>query len=1095
MDSNAFKKLSQLEHVLQRPTTYIGSISKTPSSIWVYDPPTKKIKKINHEYPQALEQLYQEAFANCNDNVHRSRQMKINPGKIEQSITSETATFYNEGAWVPVEIHPEEKIYVPELIFFNLLTSSNYNDNQDRTWIGQNGIGIKAVAVFSEYFEIECADPKNKLLYKQRSENNLKVLNKPTITPYKGNTGYTKVTFKPDFARFEMTSFTPEMINMFKFFTISASFTSKIPMVFNNEVFNYSSIESYSSLFITDEKTDTLKYKVDGQIEFCLIDAPEKGFHVSFVNGGFTKKGGSHVNDILKFFSSSILEKLNKKKKTLDVRDVKKHLGLIISCTVNNPKYTTQSKEEFVSPVPKIEIKDNILKRVDSWSFAKQLALYAELKAGGGEKESKKRNKYVIIEKAIDANLAGTSEYSKTVAGLTEGDSANTFLLKYRSLLNKGEDIIGALPLRGKFLNVQKANVEKIQANNELQIVREFLGLKVGLDYTTKEARNSLRYGHCLLATDADVDGFHIQGLLLNLFGTSYTSLLKIGFVWGLITPIVRFHYKDIDKYFYTEPEFELYWKNVDEKIRNSADDKNFKYYKGLGSWDKSEFTPENIKLFKIVQYVYDETAPYSLNLAFSDDKKIMSLRKEWVSSCSIPPPIYENDKDDGISQTITNFINSKLKLYAKACNERNIPNIMDNYVPSRRKVQYALKKKKIGENKSVKIENFAGYVAENTVYPHGKDNIDEILFNMAQDFTGSNNIPLINGIGEIGTQIKGGKDHSASRYVSMKDHPLNKYYFREEDDSVLKYTLYENNYYEPDYYCPVVCMTAINGSQGIGVGHSTSCPSYHPKKVLEWQRSWIVNLHPEEGEVSVGFPTMIPWFRGFKGVVRDNGNGRYITEGIFNVVGNKITIKELPVGYWIMDYKKFVDKLLSDGKISDRRDKVDASEYWFELTNFQDTPNLKNLNLTSSFCISNLVFFDSEGNICKYNSIEALLHDYCSVRFNLYDKRRNMQLKVLEDDINSEKLKIRFIRAVVSKDVDVTSENVETEMIRKGFPLDFLKLSLRSITPEGLKRHENELSKIEEKYNELKNTTPRRMWMKDMKEFEEVYNKMYPSE
>lgn len=1094
MDASSFKRLTQIDHILQRPATYIGSTFKAVSQIWVYDNQNKKIKKITHEYPPALEQLYQEAFSNANDNIHRSRQLGIDPGRFEQTVTTETASFYNEGAWIPVEIHPEEKIYVPELVFFNLLTSSNYDDTQDRTWIGQNGIGIKAVGVFADWMIIECADPRKKLLYKQRCDTNMKNVHPPEITEYTGKVGYTRVTFKPDFPRFGMTCFTPEMINMFMFFTASASFTSKAPIVFNGQTFHNPSIAAFASLF-TDETAVKLCYN-DANVEFCLVDAPEKGFNVSFVNGGFTKKGGAHVNDILKLFSSSILEKLNQKKKVLDVRDVKKHLGLIISCTVVNPRYTTQGKEEFVAPVPKIEISPSYLKKVEKWSFTKQLALYADIKSGNGpEKESKKRSKYVIISKAIDANFAGEPEnYKRSIAALTEGDSARTFVIHYRQLLEKGEDIIGVMPLRGKCLNVDKAKADKIQTNEELRNIREFIGLRPDLDYMTEEARSTLRYGHCLLATDADVDGFHIQGLLLNIFGTSYVSLLKSGFVWGLITPVLKLTWRNNVKFFYTEPEYEEYVSQFDEKTRATITSDNVKYYKGLGGWDESDFTQENFNIFKIVQYVYDENAPSTLKMVFSNDKGMTALRKEWVSTPITPSPEYVSTDGQNMTQSISNFINSKVKLYTSSCNQRAIPCLVDNYVPSRRKVQYALKKRNIPETRPVKVENFAGYVSENTSYQHGADNIDNIIFNMGQSFPGSNNIPLVRGGGNFGTQLEGGKDHASGRYTNVSNHRLNGYIFRKEDDLVLKYSECEGAVYEPDYYCPIICMVAVNGAEGIGMGHSTKCPSFNPKKIMAWQRSWMSRFYPEEGEIPEPFPRLVPWYRGFRGEIRPDGPGKYVSIGKFQVVGNEIIINELPVGMWILKYKEFVDKLLIEKKITDRRYKTSTDgDYWFRIKNFTLPPTSHNLNLVTSFSTSNLVFYDDKGNLCKYASIESLLFDYCTVRYRVYGERLKAQLKVLEAKIIEKEAKIRFIRDVVTKELVLTEPNVDQKMTERGHSSELLSMSLKSITPAGLQRNEKDLFETKQEYDELSKTTPRRLWLKELKELETEYDKMYP--
>lgn len=1084
MDASEIKKLSDLEHVLMRPSMYIGTTSKTISQVWMLDTATMKAERRSVEYSPGLEHLATEVTVNAYDNIKRSIARKIAVGKVEQTVVDKVVSVYNNGCNIPVVIHPTEKIWTPQMIFFMLRTSSNYDDNAERTWVGVNGVGVTCVIALSNWAEIEVADPINKLLYKQRCEKNLSILHPPVITPYDGKLAHTRVTYEADFSRFDgIESYSADMIKIMAFHAASASFTTKTPIMFNGVVMDFCSIEKYAALFI--EKIENHLIYKDEHVELCLLDMPEKGFALSFVNGMMTRRGGVHVNNTLKTFTAATIEKLNKKRKLFDVRDTKKHLTLIISCTVVNPTFTSQTKEELEKPAPRIDIPDSVLKKVEKWNFVKQMSLYADIKLqGDGGKEKKKRDKVVIVEDMVDANQAGTHRSPECTLLLTEGLSAKTFAMRYRGCFPEGTDLVGVLPLRGKGLNVRNAKSDQLIGNKEILAIRDAVGIRPGVDYGIAENRKLLRYGKIRYCTDSDADGEHIRGLGLNLFGFSTPSLLKRTFIGGLLTPLLKATRGSTVNYFLTKAKFHEWYDPLSPPEREKW---KIGYYKGLGRWEEDEFS--DVSKFVEVDYIYDDDAEAALTLAF--DKSQADQRKLWVSEVVPVPPLYTPDADGKMTQTISNFIHSCLKLFSLEDNERSLASMVDGFKTSQRKIFYGTRKKKLSE-KEIKIAQFAGYVAENTAYEHGEDNIEGAIMNMCQDFPGANNIPLIRGRGNVGTRLAGGKDASNGRYVFMTKAPLADAIFVKEDDVLLDYLDIDGDSAEPRNYIPVVCLFAINGGKGIGTGFSYEAAPRNPKEVLAFQRAWLINNHPLADEAEVEYPRLLPWFRYFRGAVKEDAYLKYTTEGVFAIEGNKVKITELPINLWVNDYSNLVDKWLTEKKLSDKpRKDSKPEEVNFTLEGFAN-PTMKNLKLTTSFSDTNLVLYDQHGRICKYENMESVVADFCAYRYEMYEKRRGLIIAEYERDFREEQVKIDFLSEVISGSLVLRDPDIKSKLAVKEWPLSLLKLGLDSITDEGLENHRKKLAAIRAKIEAVQQTTARQLWLNEMLDFEKAYNKHY---
>ena len=191
--SEKYKKYSQKEHVLARPGMYVGDIKINETECWIIENEKTVFKSCI--WNPGLYKIFDEILTNASDEVQRNENVKTI--KVEISENCETMSVYNDSG-IPIEIHDEYKIYIPELIFSNLLTSSNFDDTEKRTTGGLNGLGAKLTAIFSKEFTVETACNGKK--YTQVFKNNLSEICKPVIT--KSSKEYTKISFSPDIEKF-----------------------------------------------------------------------------------------------------------------------------------------------------------------------------------------------------------------------------------------------------------------------------------------------------------------------------------------------------------------------------------------------------------------------------------------------------------------------------------------------------------------------------------------------------------------------------------------------------------------------------------------------------------------------------------------------------------------------------------------------------------------------------------------------------------------------------------------------------------------------------------------------------------------------------
>jgi len=1073
---STYQKKSQLEHVLHRPGMYIGDIEPVTAERWVFE--NGKMIRKNLTYSPGLYKIFDEIFTNATDHSQRDQTMK----KIEVTINEGLITIVNDGEGIPIEIHKELGKYVPEIIFGEFHTSSNYDDTEQRTVGGLNGYGSKLTNAFSTLFTVEISDGKKHFI--QTWENNMSKVSQPVIKTKKGKS-FTKISFIPDYKRFGISSLDTDTYLLFltRVYEGSAITNKSIGVYFNNEKINIKNFEDYTTLFV--EKSAKVYEKINDRWEVAVVLNPyDKFSQVSFVNGISTSDGGTHVDYIVNQIVYSLKEQIEKKAKDITIRPayIKDNILIFINCLIENPSFSSQTKEHHVTKVNKFgssgKLSEESLKKIEKLGITANVIDIAKAKENKSlsKTDGKKQFRLTGIPKLDDANKAGGVDGHKCKLILTEGDSAKASAVAGLSVI--GRDYYGVFPLRGKLLNVRDATAQQILKNEEINNLKKILGLQQGKEYTNTK---SLRYGGILIFTDADNDGSHIKGLIINFIHSFWPSLIKIeSFVSSIITPIVKVTKGKTVIPFYNQNDFNA-WKESE-----NVSTWNIKYYKGLGTSTAVEAKGYFSNLAKqTIVYSFTDQTETDLIKAFK--KGFEDNRKEWIKESTGK----SNSLDFTVlKQSFSEFVNHELINFSIADLERSIPNIMDGFKPSQRKVFYGCVKK--GLYTDTKVAQLSGYISEHTSYHHGEVSLQGTIINMAQDFVGSNNINLLMPSGQFGTKILGGKDSASPRYIFTRLNPITKILFNEHDSKSLDYLDDDGQSIEPKFYVPIIPMLLVNGSEGIGTGYSTNIPCYNPDNIIANLKILIdTDGKGEQHE-------MIPWYRGFKGTIEKESEFKYITTGVYSIINpTTIEITELPIGKWTQTYKEFLESLIEANDIIDYKNNSDDTKVSFKIImqkividSLSKEETIKKLKLTSTINTSNMHVFDNHCKIRKVNSPEEIIYRFYQVRKDLFVKRKKYLIDTLNSNLSVLESKIKFIKLVIdskiivfNKKKDFIIEQINNyNLLKVGGNYDYLlDLKLWTLTAEKINLLENQCSDMQSELNTLKNNTIQQMWKSEL--------------
>ena len=1045
--AKTYQHQTDIEHVLSSPDTYTGSMSPAEWETYVLSGPEGAAPVIERKTittVPGLFKLFDEGLVNCRDHQVRMAQAvadgkagALPVTKIEVSLGEDgTITMLNDGNGIDVAKHPDLGIWIPEMVFGRLRTSTNYDKTQKKIVGGKNGFGFKLVLIWSEWGQVETVDHQRGLKYIQRFENNLGTICAPLIRKCK-NKPYTKVTFKPDYARLGLEGLTDSMRALLRrrVYDIAAVTDRSVRVKLDGENVPVRHFQQYIALYPSLKDKQARAYESPNQrweYAVCLSDTDEFA-QVSFVNGICTPKGGKHVEYILNQVVRKVVA-LIKKKKKVDVRPatVKEQLMLFLRCDVENPAFDSQTKEFLTTQASKFgsscTVSEKFAEKVAKMGVMEAACALTEVKECKAAKKTDGAKTRSIrgIPKLVDANRAGTARSQECTLILCEGDSAKAGIVS--GLAKTDRDFIGVYPMRGKLFNVRGETAKKIAENKEIADLKKILGLETGKDYGTDAARARLRYGNVLFMTDQDLDGSHIKGLAINLFDAEWRTLAESpGFLGFMNTPILKARKGGRELAFYNDGEWEAWC------AENDPSSWKVKYYKGLGTSTGKEFK-EYFAQKKVVRFSCSGAdCRDALDKVFN--KARACDRKTWLGAYD--RRLYLDTNQDAV--TYGEFVGREMIHFSKYDCDRSIPNMMDGLKTSQRKILYTAFKRNL--RAEIKVAQLSGSVSELSCYHHGEASLNGAIKGMAQTYVGSNNINLLEPKGQFGTRLRGGDDAASERYIHTHLTPIARALFPESDDAIVRYLDDDGTPVEPVFYAPVIPLALVNGAKGIGTGFSTDIPSYDPRALMVATRAWLAGDFDDDSH------PLVPYYEGFKGSIDMAAKGKVVVRGAYEILSHtQIRVTELPVGFWTDDFKQLLENLAEPqgkakkGVVKDYRDmstdtKVDVTVTLVEpnaaalhastatVSGTTCTGVEKLFRLCSVKGTSNMNLFDASEKLRRFATPHELIRAFCEQRLVLYRERREHQMRLLEEKARRAGNKQRFIEALLDGELDLRGQ------------------------------------------------------------------------
>lgn len=1083
-----YKKVTDVEHILLRPDTYVGS--KEPRSVKEYIL-SESLEVLQQEVTKspAIERTFTEILSNAVDNTLRH---KLDPENVQATksikvtMNQETGevSIWNDGAFIPISKDNKEGIYNHSLIFGHLRSSSNYDDDQVRFVSGRNGFGAKLTNVFSTLFEVTAVDPERKLKLVQTWSKNMSTTSTPSVTKSTIKTGSTLIRWRLDFSQFKCgaQAYTQDYANLFRMHALNAAITTGTSVTFNG-VKLPNNLSKYCDLVLKAPQS----LKVTSSDSVAIIAPGSEFEQLSFVNGIRTRAGGRHVDTWMQSLCKALINQMGMTRelsgtRPLTVKDIKQHLRILLISTLPNPEFDSQEKNRLEAPgVTTPPFTDQVLKKIlNTWGLKKAIQdshLAREtVKAIKTISEPRK-----IIPGYDKANHCDSPKYaSQCTLFICEGLSAKTFAVMGLTHgmkvapdepLRKGRDWFGIYPLRGKILNVRKVSLTTLSKNEIMCNLMHILGLSLNAG---KQRR--AKYGHVCILTDADTDGTHIKGLLVNFFAMYFPTMMLN--VVSMNTPILRIN----NLYVYDE--------RSDKKKLITGAIKSTKYYKGLGTSEKKDIK-ETFGAKMTLYEVTEDTNEY-LNLAFG--KNETQARKDWIEQYqpyTVRTDTIDFHKGQFYTQSLVDFVKDDLINFARADCVRSLPSIMDGLKESQRKVLFAAKKKNFTQE--YKVTQFAGYVSENSEYHHGEQNLLDTIIRMAQDFPGANNCPVFMSEASFGSRLEGGKDAAQGRYLMTRLRPYVNLLFPSEDDKLLSYKAEGNLAIEPYYYMPIMPTILLNGCKGIGTGWSCSIPCFLVKDVLDNTRRWI-QKQP--------LVAMLPSYPGFKGTITplkanslSDLDMTYEVKGVYTVEGGtNVTVTELPIGLWT---SKFITWCQEQPITFKDYSDVNTVRVELKAPKGYDLGGLDKV-LTVNISLRNVVTFDRNEVITRV-TLQDIFDQWGQERLALYKKRKAHLVSELTAKLQDQKLTIAVIKLVQEKKVNLfdSESKVEKDLgaaLEGGYDLGkaldkLLVLPVRSFTAEKVKKVADMIASLTKDLAQLQKTTATQLWTRDLERFEGAYD------
>ncbi|HHX55300.1 MAG TPA: DNA topoisomerase (ATP-hydrolyzing) subunit B [Clostridiales bacterium] len=598
--------LEGLEAVRKRPGMYIGSTSQ---------------RGLHHLVSEIVDNSVDEALAGFCD-------------KIEIIMNKDNSiTVKDNGRGIPVGINHKMGIPAVEVVFTVLHAGGKFGGGGYKVSGGLHGVGAAVVNALSTWLEVSVYTDGN--IYKERFERGIVV--EPLKIVGETKESGTKVDFLPDPEIFEEIVFDfnilKQRLREMAFLTkglnivltddrqeepVVADFLYEGGIIEYVEYLNKHKNALYNEIIYCEGERNEVYVEVAMQHNNTYNEAI-----YSFVNNINTPEGGTHLSGfrsaLTKTFNEYARENnlLKESEENLSGDDIREGLTAIISIKLTDPQFEGQTKQKLGNSEARGAVEGIVGEQLTYFleqnpSVAKTICNKAVLAQRARDAARKARDltrrKSALDSMSLPGKLADCSDKNPENCEIyiVEGDSAGGSAKTARSRATQA-----ILPLRGKILNVEKARLDRILGNKEIQAMITAFGAGIGEDFDISK----LRYHKIIIMTDADVDGAHISTLLLTFFYRFMPELIKGGYVYLAQPPLYRIERSRKEQYLYSDEELE-------NTLNEYGKDRNYKIqrYKGLGEmnadqlWDTT-MDPEKRILLKVN---YDESQASEIDLTFT---------------------------------------------------------------------------------------------------------------------------------------------------------------------------------------------------------------------------------------------------------------------------------------------------------------------------------------------------------------------------------------------------------------------------------------------------------------------------------------------
>lgn len=1073
-----YKSLNFIEHVRVRPDMYLSSLDSTTHTNWVYD--DDHLEMTTYEFSMALFNICDEIILNAADHVERTSNLrgKNKCTQIGLSLCEDgSISVFNNGEGITIA--KQGDVYIPEMIFSRPMSGSNFGDKSESAIAGANGLGCKLTSILSSWFTVETMDAKSGKLYTQTFEDGLKTINAPTIVKAKSKQPFTRVTFMPDYAFFKLSF--DDIMNTFidilstRMLYLSVYFGKRCTVMFNEESIPLNTLKSLAALvsdacigcnLVSKEDNNTLEM-------FVAVSDSSDGADISLINGLFLERGGSHLRFAMKALFAELkpkMEKLLKGKVPVNIRLLSQHLTLIISGKLTDLHHRDQSKSEIV--INESRFKNYTLDKSgvkNIWKAVEEKLTELYLNKVPTVKATRKLNELKGIPKYFGADLAGTARSHECALVIPEGDSAQLCVRNGLSAVKTlGFSRFGLFNIQGVPLNVRKAidvrvvkhdgsdvrilNGKKLFQNNErINSLMKVLNLNMGYAYDQTEEGNAqfstLRYGSVIISCDQDVDGIgQICALILNFFDMCFPALLSRGFVKIFVTPLVRAYPTkrgQFVKEFYNIEEYNSWSRGV------NLSEFKINYIKGLAGHSNTEIKHMFEHLDRnVFTFVQDTRAAHFFEAYFGTDP---DMRKTLLSDGRLCPVDKEMESQKLIP--CSNHLNSATKEYQLDNIQRKMVHEIDGLNPARRKVLAgSIRKFKTFAGK-MKVFQLGGYIAQTMAYHHGSDSLNNTIINMAQDFIGARNIPLLLPIGQFGSHYQGGNDAGSPRYIDTRlNRKVVDLLFPSKDNELLEYCEVDGALAEPRYFIPIIPMALLE---------DVSLPSTG-WKIEVWARDLnsviknVLKLIDGDRELS----QMPYWSNKFTGTVVETDRATTFV-GKYRRTGDKIRITSLPPRMWI---DKYVEQVKEMDFVKRVKDNSTVSSVDIEITlnagavsdiiangkTTQDVDPIQYALKMYSIVSHHINLYTTDNGVKHCDTYEDAIWKWFSVRKDCYIRRIERERIILRCKLLLTENMIRFIQEHAEYRLSSMDEDRQEDALskRKYTRVNHVKLNDAGLTP-----------------------------------------------